>query len=295
MELRHLRYFIMLAEELHFRKASEKLFIAQPALSRQIRQLEEELKVELFSRNNTNVFLTEAGAHLQKHAKELFYRLEQTQKELLLIESGYMGTVKIGYVGSAMYTFLPSLIEIIRKKIPHLKTELHEMATTDQLSYVSSGQLDVGFIRDNLSYGSLANRLILEETFSLALPVSHPAEKENFRGLIQMKDENFIQLPRNTGEKHFNDLLMLFKHEGIVPKIVHYCGNGTTMLKLIEKGVGISVVPTSLNDGSNPRIKFIELDKLPYRTHLSAIWRPDNKAKALQSFLSLLEEELAGR
>ena len=147
IELRHLRYFLAVAEELHFRKAAEKLFISQPGLSRQIKQLEEQLGVSLLSRTNRKVELTAAGKHLALDAKTWIETIQQGLEKTKLIHQGAEGTLKLGYVGSAMQGVVPSLLEKFKSKHSTVKFSLAEMDNSMQVEALLDGSIDLGFVR----------------------------------------------------------------------------------------------------------------------------------------------------
>src|SRR5690348_12762130 len=147
MELRHLRYFIAVAEELHFRRAAERLHMSQPPLSQQIRQLEEEVGAQLLTRNQRKVELTAAGAAFLVRAREILDAVEDAARHARRVQRGEVGRLAVGFVGSAMYTFVPELLQSFREQFPDVTLRLQELGTTEQLRQLDDGRLDVGFIR----------------------------------------------------------------------------------------------------------------------------------------------------
>ena len=285
MELRHLKYFIKVSEELNFRRAAEKLFIVQPALSRQIKQLEEELGVELFKRTKRSVKLTEAGKYFVKEINSLFYQLEQSKKTIKLIDSGLMGKIKISYVGSAMHSILPSIISKIQQDLPDLHTELSELTSTDQLNGIRVGNIDVGFFRNPFPNDDIETKIVFEETYSIVLPQNHPIDENNFKGLRDLANENFILLPRSAGEKYYDNLILLCNKSGFTPKITHESVYGSTVIRLVENNLGVSIVPSSLMKGFNAKVKFIELKNISDRAQLIMGWNKNNNNPARLIFL----------
>jgi LysR family transcriptional regulator, benzoate and cis,cis-muconate-responsive activator of ben and cat genes len=164
------------------------------------------------------------------------------------------------------------------------------MSITDQLQNIKSGRIDLGFLRDPSPDDTLDSRIIYEETYAIVLPINHPVSVENFEGLHQLANENFIQLPRFAGERFFDKLLLLFHKAGVNPRIVHQSGHGSTVMKLVENNLGISIIPSSLMQGFNFKVKFIELTNIQDRALMSVVWRKDNSNPALKTFLKVIGE-----
>lgn len=288
-ELRHFRYFLQLAEELHFRRAAEKLFITQPGLSRQIQQLEAELGVKLLSRNKRNVALTTAGKFLQEELGLLFQRLDETVRKLRQIEAGEEGEVKIGFVGSAMQNIIPQVLLEINRKYPSLHTHLVEMSNHDQVNALSAGKLDIGFARLEQVPPGLQAQTVFEDTFSLVLPSDHPVSEQSFQSLAQMKEESFILFSSDYSQGYFNQVMSLFEEAGFTPKVSHRSVHASTIFRLVENKLGIAIVPSTLQHGFALKVKFIELNNVQQVARLSAIWKSDSNNPALHKFLEVMK------
>lgn len=169
IELRHLTYFLAVAEELHFRKAAEKLFISQPGLSRQIKQMETILQAKLFERNKKKVSLTPAGHYLKEQAEDIFKQLKETRRKLQLIGEGDTGEVRIGFLGSAMQNVIPQLLVRLRDKFPKIKTSLEERSNLEQVDAVLKDELDLGFVRLSRVPAELHMQTVFKDTFSLVV------------------------------------------------------------------------------------------------------------------------------
>lgn len=287
LELRHLRYFLALSEELHFGKSSEKLFISQPALSRQIQQLEELLGTSLLKRDKRNVALTNTGEYLKDEAQFIFNHLEFVRKNIEHIEAGNEGVLRIGFVGSAMQTIIPGLIGKIQLQSPGIRTELTELSNQEQIDQVTKDELDIGFIRTMRLPGGLSKKEILNETFSLVLPEDHHLNHENFSSVKQLRSESFILFSSQYSHGYYEKILSIFEDQGFTPKVAHQSVHANTIYRLTEQKLGIGIVPTSLTSGFDLKVKFIELDKIKQRTTLSAIWKSDHRNPLLNSFLQL--------
>jgi DNA-binding transcriptional LysR family regulator len=289
MEFRQLEYFLGVASELHFSRAANKLFIAQPALSRQIQQLEESLGVLLFERDKRNVKLTPAGEYLQGEALQLLSQIENVSKRTQLIHKGEEGDIKIGYPGSAIYSVIPPILTSLRSHFPQIKAKLSEVLENDLFRNLKNYQLDVGFIREPFFNKNLVSKVIFEETFALVLPENHWISQENFISLAQVKYESFVLPPRYAGSTYYDLLVRMCERAGFSPTISHESNYGATILRLVEHNLGVSLMPISYKFSSAMRIKFIELTDVPERTYLSMTWRRDDTNPVLSNFLKVAE------
>jgi LysR family transcriptional regulator, benzoate and cis,cis-muconate-responsive activator of ben and cat genes len=290
MEVRQLQYFLGVANELHFSKAAEKLFIAQPALSRQIQALEESLGVLLFERDKRNVKLTSAGEYLREEATQVLSQLENITKRTQLIYMGEEGEIRIGHPGSAIYSVIPPLLSKLRTDFPQIKANLSEILEDDLLGFLKNHQIDVGFIREPFVDVQLNTKVLLKESFALVLPENHWITPENFTSLAQIKNESFVLPPRHAGSTYSDLLVRMCEREGFSPNVVHESIHGATILRLVEYNLGISIMPISYRLSTAMRVKFIELKDIPERTQLSMTWRKNDKNPILQNFLKVADE-----
>lgn len=291
IELRHLRYFQVLAEELNFRRASERLFIAQPGLSRQIKQLEEILQAQLLFRTKRSVQLTPAGEFFKAEIDRLLNQLDQTKKQVALIHQGDFGEIRIGFVGSAIHHVLPRLITGINRKYPNIHTSLDELPNHAQVSMIQKDQLDLGFVRVTSLSGGLDSRRVHEDSFSIVLPAEHPMTVEQFENIGQLREEKFILFSSEYSSEYYDKVVSICRDQGFEPTVSHKSIHAFTIFKLVENGLGIAIVPTSLVDGYELRIKSIPLTNIPQRTQLSAIWKNSNRNSSLKKALEFLFEK----
>ncbi|UKJ06190.1 LysR family transcriptional regulator [Solitalea lacus] len=290
IELRHLNYFRMLAEELHYRKASEKLFISQSALSQQIRQLEQLLEVLLFDRTNKKVALTDAGKLFYNDTVEVLNKVESALINLELLKKGNTGQIKIGFVASAIESILPNLLKKFNTECPNIKLQLDELSNREQLHALKNDSLDLGFMRSNLVESDYKIKSVFKETFSLVLPNDHSLTEKTFINVGQLRDESFILFPNDQSQLYYQQIINLFADQGFSPKIAHHSIHAPTIFKLVENGMGLSILPTSLATSENKGIRFIELKNIPQRTVLFAVWKKNNKNPALSYLLEMLQE-----
>ncbi|MFT5997675.1 MAG: DNA-binding transcriptional LysR family regulator [Neolewinella sp.] len=287
IELRHLRYFLAVAEELHFRKAAERLYISQPGLSRQIKQLEAELGYSLFRRNNRTVALTPAGRYLHTEVSKLLHQLDGALQHARLLHEGMEGRLNFGYVGSAMQNIIPELLVRFRADYPNIKYGLEALDNQQQIDRLLARDIDIGFVRLERIPPELNSHVVFEDTFSLVLPLEHPISAHNFTSLAQLQSEPFILFDPAYSLPYYENVMELFDDAGFSPQVSHRTVHATTIYRLVENGFGLSVVPTSLQMGYQLGVKFIELTNIPQRTTLSAIWRADNENPALENFVRL--------
>lgn len=288
IELRHLRYFLAVAKELHFRKASEKLFISQPGLSRQIKSLEMELGFPLFERSNKKVFLTKPGEYLKKEVELIFKHLGTVFEHAKHLNEGVEGQINFGYVGSAMQSIMPQLLLQIKKDNTNIHFNLKEMENPDQIEALLQKEIDLGFVRLKKVPRELNIHPVFEDTFSLVLPVDHFIEKENFYGMNQLKDEEFILFEQSYSPDYYEQIMQIFIDSGYIPKISHNTVHASTIFKLVENHLGISIVPTMLKHGYRGNVKFIELDNIRQTTELSVAWNSGNRNPILKKILDYL-------
>ena len=291
IELRHYKYFLALAKDLHFRKAAERLYISQPGLSRQIKQMETDLGISLFERHNRKVELTKAGLYLQKELTNTFNRLDDIITQAKLLHDGMDGNLKLGYVGSAMQKVIPELLLKYKNKHPHVLFSLNEMDNNKQIQALLNQEIDVGFVRMERVPRGINIQSVFEDTFSLVLPKDHPLEKANFKDLIQLKDESFILFDSSYSESYHEKVMQIFDYSQFAPLITHYTVNASSIFRLVENKFGVAIVPTSLKLGYDMGIKFIELNKIPQRTTLRMVWNNMNTNPILDNLINTLIPE----
>jgi len=288
LELRHIRYFLAVAEDLHFRKAAERLFISQPGLSRQIKQMEEMLGVNLFYRNNRKVQLTEVGQYLKSELTKNLINLDHTFSHAKLLNDGKGGNLKIGYVGSAMQEIIPKMLLKLRKGNPTIVFSLKELDNQKQLAGILSQELDFGFVRLDLVPRGLEICPILEENFCLVLPKKHRLNSRNFKDLSQVQDESFILFDAAYSPSYYEKVMQIFEDCGFAPVVSSSTIHSSSIFKLVENGFGLSVIPKSLTEKGHKKLQFIELKNIRQKTVLSAIWSRGNQNPMLEKVVEIL-------
>jgi len=288
IEIRHIKYFLAVAEDLHFRRAAERLFISQPGLSRQIKQMENDLGVLLFERHNRKVQLTNAGEYLKKELAINLKNIEHTLNHAKLLSDGKKGDLKFGYVGSAMQQIIPELLLKFEREHQKVVVGFKEMDNQKQIEGLLSFDIDLGFVRLDRIPKGLDVKPLLKESFCLVLPKEHPIDENNFKNLAQFKQESFILFDPKYSSSYYEKVMQIFDDSGFSPIISHNTIHSGSIYKLVENNFGISIIPKSLAENHNGKIKFIELKKIKQKTMLSAVWNGNNRNPILKEIIKLL-------
>jgi len=290
MELRHLRYFTTVAAEGSFSRASEKLNIAQPPLSRQIQQLEEELGVRLLDRGRP-ITLTEPGRYLFEQARQILQRVEDTKAMTRRIANGMVLQFNIGFVASTLYDALPELIRRFRIAVPGVEVQLLEMTTMEQVAALKDGRIDVGLGRLRFEDESLVRKVVREERLWLAVPVDHPLARtvEKLR-LRDTAGEPLIIYPKSPRPSYADQVLDFYREAGVQPQIGMEARELQTALGLVASGGGICVVPASVRRLGRDDVRFIELDEPQMTTPIIMSYRRADTSRLLAQLIALVRE-----
>ena len=290
IELRHLLYFKTVAEELHFRRAAERLFIAQPGLSRQIKQLEDYYQTKLFVRDKRNVELTETGLYLKKEVDLIFNQLSNIKGHIEKIAEGKISSLKLGFIGSAVQAILPQLLVELKQKQPLIDITLNELSNEVQLNLLNKQELDFGFVRINETPMGLKSIPILTEHFSLVVPKNRSYK---IKGKINLKDfskESFILFSKEYSNSYYELVMSIFEDHGFSPHVTLRTVNALSIFNLVSQGLGVAIVPSSLKKGYHTHVDFLELNHLPQRTTLSLIWNRKNRNPGIPLMLEIVEK-----
>jgi DNA-binding transcriptional LysR family regulator len=246
MELRHLRYFVAVAEECHFGRAAQRLHIAQPPLSQQIRQLEAELGVQLLTRSTRRVELTPAGARYLERARTLLAGVDAAGEEAALVAEGRMGRVAIGFTGSATYELLPSLSRRLRLQSPGLELDLRgELLTPSQVTGLLDGTLDVGFLRPPVRDPGVEVHPLRREPLVVVLPETHPQADRDQISLADLAEEPFICYPSHHRSVVHDAVLDACQAAGFTPRATEVAET-STLVSFVAAGLGVALVPASV-------------------------------------------------
>ncbi|MFH1116487.1 MAG: LysR substrate-binding domain-containing protein [Pseudomonadota bacterium] len=244
--MRHLRYFVAVAEELHFGRAARRLHICQPPLSQQIKDVERELGVLLFHRTHKKISLTEAGTAFLEDAREILRRVNVAAERVRGVAAGILGRISMGFVLPAMDTFLPNAIREFRSQNPGIEMELHELGTLAQLDALRTGRIQVGVVRlFQQETAGLVVETIAEEPYILALPAKHPLVSLKAVPLAALDGERLIFFPRRTHPRLYDRILACCSAVGCTPRISQETTTKTTAIALAAAGIGVTLVPES--------------------------------------------------
>jgi DNA-binding transcriptional LysR family regulator len=285
MELRHLRYFIAVAEELHFRRAAERLHMSQPPLSQQIRQLEEEVGAQLLTRNQRKVELTAAGAAFLVRSREILDAVEDAARQARRVQRGEVGRLAVGFVGSAMYSFVPELLRAFREQAPDITLRLHELGTTEQLRQLDDGRLDVGFLRTPGRWPGLSFETVLDEQIVVAMPDVHPLAQRSIVRLSDLTGESLVLLTPAGSPGLRAALATSIAQLGGEERIVQEVAEMQTVIGLVAAGVGMSLVPESVRALVRHGVTYRPLDGDAPAVKLAMAWRATDDSPVLTAFL----------
>ncbi len=259
LELRHLRYFVAVAEELHFGRAARRLHLAQPPLSQQIRRLEAILGHALFVRTSRSVGLTAAGESLLTRARRTLQNVGHDVAEVRSIGRGEAGSLHVGFVPSAMFTTLPAILRAYREAFPRVQLHLHESFTTQVIQGLENGTLDVGILRDGDEAKTLAVTTLFSEPYVAVLPATHARARQKSIAPPTLRGEPFVFYPQSAGRRAFEKPLALFEEHGFRPQIVQEASHWLTILRLVGAGLGVSIAPACVQSIALPEVVCLPL------------------------------------
>ena len=292
MELRHLRYFLAVAESLNFSRAAEILHIAQPPLSQQIQQLEAELGFQLFHRTKRRVQLTAAGELFQRETQQLFQQLEQAIEKGQQASRGEVGQLAIGFVSSAAYNVLPLILQRFRQAVPGVTLELQELTTNQQLELLHQGKIDVGFVRppvanmdDKINTG-IQSRIIFQEPLIVALSTVHPLAQQETVEVRSLQFEPFILFPRHLAPGLHDPIISLCQQAGFSPQIVQEAIQMQTIVSLVAAEMGVAIVPSSLQNLQRRGVVYKPFIDIVPIVEIALIWQSPSSS-TVERFLQI--------
>ncbi|MCB8887897.1 LysR family transcriptional regulator [Vreelandella malpeensis] len=292
MELRHLRYFIVVAEQLHFGRAAKLLNISQPPLSNQIKNLEEEMQVQLLVRNNKEVRLTPAGRHFLKAAKKCIADLDKEIALTQRIAQGKEGTLSIGFSGTLSFHLIPTLVKEFKRHHPGVDIHLQQLTTQDQLVGLIHESLDVGFLVSPVADPRIALLDIFEERFVACLPKHHRlARQTSLIDAAELRDEHWVLTPRSAGHGYYDAVIALCDASGFTPHVVQTAQEQQTLVALVAADMGVTVLPYSAQAIKNDHVVYKEIDA-DIRKVSAMAWNPDHLTDTARHFIRYIETGL---
>jgi DNA-binding transcriptional LysR family regulator len=291
MELRHLRYFVAVAEELHFGRAARRVGIAQPPLSQQIKSLEAEIGVNLLVRTKRLVALTPAGEIFLSEARKCLAQAEHAVRSAERAARGEIGQLEVGFVNSAIYGKVPSIFRLMRSRYPEVSLILQDLTSQAQVEAMKAHRIDVGLIRPPLAAAeSLSMRVIWREPLMVALPKGSRLTREKRIAMADLAEEAFIQIPRHVAPGFYDQFIRLCAGAGFSPTIVQEAQTTSTIVGLIAGGMGVSILPASLQGLRRSGVVYRPLRSPVPTSDMAVIWRPDDTSPTLRAILEIIWE-----
>lgn len=290
LDLRQLTLFVAVAEELSFTRAALRMHISQPPLSRQIVRLEEHLGMRLLERTRQSVSLTAAGHAFLPEARRLLSLAAHAPEVARRAERGESGTLRIGFVGSMIYTSIPALVGRFRRIYPCVEIALHQLTVTKQVEMLVAGDLDLGIVRHQLVHEHLNTRPLLQEPLVVVMPADHRLVAQRAVQLPELCRENFVSFSRQEGPGFFELLLRICGEGGFSPRVVMEANPLSTVVGLVASGAGIAIVPQSM---SRLRIRNVVYRRLAgSRTYseLLLAWKKEGVPATAANFLAMTED-----
>lgn len=289
MELRHIRYFVAVAEELHFGRAAARLHIAQPPLSAQIQQLERELGVQLFDRTSRRVTITKEG---QVFLGEAYLLLEQHERALKAVHqasSGLAGRIEVAGVSSAFDDILPALIPRFRATHPDVVLFLQELDTAEAVSGLAQGTIDVAFVRIERGNEHIEVRPLRRETFAVALPRNHRLAALEEVSLQDLAAEPFVMPLRGVSDQYYDQLLEACRQAGFTPRIAHQSKSIQSQVGFVACGLGVALVPRTHRLGQTGHVVLVPIrDDIPM-TEMAVAWSKVRRPIVVRQFLQTVD------
>ncbi|WP_375700272.1 LysR substrate-binding domain-containing protein [Pseudophaeobacter sp. TrK17] len=290
MNFKQLTYFIAVAEELHFGRAAERLDMAQPPLSRQIKQLEDELEAILFNRGRSAITLTQAGERLLKRGKAIVAQLEDTRLEVRRLGQGAEGRLRIGFVGSATFGILPNIIRSYRANYPEMNLSLTPMNNAQLYRALVSREIDVAFARPTLKDPEFLSKHLVEEKLILALPDIVDTGNRTVAKLERLMTHNVILYPERPRPSYADMVIKAVEDAGFKAPMRLWCMDLQTALSLVAVGEGVCIVPESVSNAPRKGMKFLNIEPEIARTELSVNYRVDEQGVHVKNFVNIAQK-----
>jgi len=290
VELRHLRYFVAVAEELHFGRAAVRLRMAQPPLSQQIQSLERELGVSLLHRTTRRVSLTAAGGAFLVQARRVLEQTERAVHTAQRASRGEIGHLAIGFVPSADLDILPRALRLWRARFPDADVELHALLSGQQVEALRHGQIQLGILRLPIDDRSLVVKSIQREPLVAALPVRHPLARRARIRIADLKGDAMILFPRRTAPAHYDWLLGTCRRAGFTPRILHETESLQTNVGLIAAGLGVSLLPASIRNLRRAGVVYRKLMPPVPHVEMAVAYVREDASEIAKVFLEILRQ-----
>lgn len=290
VELRHLRYFAVLAEELHFGRAAARLGIAQPPLSQQIKRLEELLGARLFERTSRRVQLTDVGRAFVIEARRALLVVESAVEAARRAGRGDSGELRVAFAATVMFVHLPRIIREFRARFPGVHLDLREMPTGPQLVALKTGDIDIGFVREPRPDPDLEIVTVMREPLRIAVNKSHPLAARATLAVRDLADEPFVLFPEELAPGLYAQVMGLCRSAGFSPRVVEESRELYTSVSLVEAGVGVSILPASVEKLGWKGVRYRPIPSAAAETRIAAAWLRERARPVFESFMGVVRE-----
>jgi DNA-binding transcriptional LysR family regulator len=290
LELRHLRYFVAVAEELHFGRAAARLHLAQPPLSQQIRKLEEILGYPLFIRTSRAVKLTAAGEIFLERARRTLRNVQDDMEEARAIGRGDEGSLRVGFIGSGMLTPLPAMLGRYRELYPRVQLQLTDLYTSGIAASLNRGTLDAGFLRDGGSIDGLHVETLFHEEFVAVLPATHRLARQQEISPADLRDEPFVFFTPAAGRLAYDKPMSIFEEHGFRPQVVQDAPQWLTILQLVGAGLGVSVGPACTRSIGVPNVVCPGLRGTTVTSDIELAYRANEDRAVVKTFAAVAQQ-----
>lgn len=290
MEFRHLRYFLVLAEELHFGRAAKRLSISQPPLSLNIQQLEASVGARLFDRDSRGVRLTAAGRAFRESATALLAQAEAARQLAREIEAGAVGRLRIGFVGSMLYRGLPQRLREFQARYPGIQVALTELNSQEQIDALLHGELDAGFIHTQRVPDELATTLAHREPFVCCMPAGHALAARQAVALADLRGEPFVLFSRQASPDYYHRIVEMCAAQGFYPQAAHEMRHWLSVVSLVSQGMGVAVVPAALAHSGMAGAAFRPLTDADVPSEVHCVWLAATDLPARDHFVEVVRQ-----
>jgi DNA-binding transcriptional LysR family regulator len=293
MELRHLRYFIAVAEELHFGRAARRVFISQPPLSKQIKQLEDEVGTALLSRSHRHVQLTEAGKLFLVQAKDIVAKAEAAMEVARRTGQGERGGLIVGYIVYAAMTVLPTTLAAFRRRWPAVDVGLRRLYCPEQVAALHDHRIDLGFLCPPVAPDGVEVEVILSEGIVAALPRGHTLARHKSLRLADLANDSFVFNRRDCDFGYRAQVAAICRKAGFELEVAKEANDESALYPMIASGQGISILPASARKLRLKGIVLRDLKDRPDQVELAIAWRKGDKSPLVKNFRTAIRERTA--
>lgn len=294
MELRQLRHFVMLAEEVHFGRAAKRLFITQPALSTSVMRLEEEMGVRLFERDSKAVSTTVIGRAVLARAREIVSLSDKLEHFGRAMAAGRAGFLEVGFTGTLLFRGLADIFTGFRNSFPEIELSMRELTTRTQLELLRDGRIDAAFVASPLPPAGLASFALFEDRFVACLSERHPLAHKRQLDVRQLRDELFVMLARDVSPAYYDHIMGICAEAGFQPSTRIAAAQSTSIVALVAAGQGVSLMPESVSKAGIRGAVFVPLRGVGRQPSSFMAWNPQRDVPGLKSLIEVVKQVKPG-